>query len=324
MGLFDKIKKKAEELKDDLFDKDDDKKEEKFVDKDDDVDEDDVVDEDEDEDEDEEEQEDDNDDIDVVKMPIGWDKYTDEEILGRISIVALEYNQKGDDVSVLKKEGFDNEDHLMGFKTYFETSYAKKKGISIYDVMGISTRATQDMMMKNAEGMKGSGGIMEPVQGISCEEWAKANAAIASGKPADEAYKLIGVDAAKWDAVNNEWTTRMSNDTSFTIMQVYSKAFTASSTGNLGGLDQINDTNFPFEKWLEVQVAQDKLHAQGKDPQQILGSFGMTVTDWSNASAYWTQKMATDYEKYIKEDNRLRPIYEEKYKAGSVHDDIEF
>jgi hypothetical protein len=190
--------------------------------------------------------------------------------------------------------------------------------------MGISTRATQDMMMKNAEGMKGSGGIMEPVQGISCEEWAKANAAIASGKPQEEAFKLIGVDAAKWDIVNNEWTTRMSNDTSFTIMQVYSKAFTASSTGNLGGMDQINETNFPFEKWLEVGVAQDKLHAGGKDPQQILASFGLSVVDWSNASAFWSQKMASDYEKYIQEDNRLRPIYEEKYKTGSIHDDIEF
>jgi hypothetical protein len=331
MGLFDKIKKKAEELKDDLFDKDDDKKEEKFVDKDDDVDEVEVVDEEDEDDEDEEnevgedeEDDDDSDDLDVVKMPIGWDKYSDEEVLGRISVVALEYSQKGNDQNYLKKEGFDNEDHLMAFKTSFETGFAKKRGLSIYDVMGISQQAMQSQMLKNAEGMKGSGGIMEPVQGISCEEWAKANAAIASGKAQEEAFKLIGVDAAKWDVVNTEWTTRMSNDTSFTIMQVYSKAFTASSSGNLGGVSQINDTNFPYEKWLEVQIAQDKLHAQGKDPQQILGSFGMTVVDWSNASAFWTQKMATDYEKYIKEDNRLRPVFEEKYKAGSVHDDIEF
>ena len=324
MGLFDKMKNKAQELKDNIkeeyFDDDEEKKEElKEEDSVEEIEE--VQNEDEEDIDDDEEEED---DTNVTKMPVGWDQYSEEEILGKIAVVALEYSQRGDDVNYLKEEGFENEDHLMGFKTHFETSLAEKRGISLYDIMGLSQQAMQKQMLKNADGMKDEGGVMEPVEGISCEDWAKASAALASGKSQDEAIAMIGVDLAKWDIVNNEWTTRMSNDQTFTITQVYSNAFTASATGNLGGAGDFNEENFPYEKWLEIGVAQDKLTSQGKDPQQVLASIGLTVTDWSTGSAYWAQKMATDYEKYIKEDNRLRPIYEEKYKAGSVHDDIEF
>lgn len=320
MGLFDKMKKKAkelkEEIKDEFFDDDDDEKDEVEEEMEDDVD--DIDDETEDDDDDM------DDDVDVTKMPTGWDSYSEEEVLGKISVVALEYSQRGEDEAYLQEMGFDNEDHLMGFKTHFETQLAEKRGISLYDVMAISQKAMVDEQLKSGAEQTGEGGLMEPVEGITCEDWAKASAALASGKTQEEAIALIGVDAAKWDIVNNEWMTRMSNDQTMVISQVYSKAFGASATGNMGGAGSFNEESFPYEKYLEVMVAQDKLTSQGKDPQQILGSFGLTVTDWSNAGAYWAQQMATDYEKYIKIDNELRPQFEEKYKAGSVHDDIEF
>ena len=319
MGLFDKMKNKAKELKDNIKDEFTDDDEEKDENEE-------ICEEDDDTEEmtDINDDDDDDDDTDVTVMPTGWQQYSDEEVLGKISVVALEYSQRGEDENYLREEGLQNEDHLMGFKTHFENEFAEKRGISLYDVMGIATQATQKMMLQNAEGMKDEGGIMEPVEGINCEEWAKANAAIASGTSQDEAIKMIGVDLAKWDIVNNEWTTRMSNDTSFTISQVYGNAFSASATGNLGGIADINEENFPYEKWVEVRVAQDKITSQGKDAQQVLASFGLTVTDWSNVSAFWSQKTTTDVEKYYKEDVRLTAIYEEKYKAGSVHDDIEF
>jgi len=330
MGLFDKMKKKAKELKDDIKDQFDGDEEEEKEEKEEVIAEEEVknevVDEDEDYDEDidDDDDDDDDDDVDVSKMPSGWEKYSEEEILGKISVVALEYSQRGDDESYLKEVGFDNEDHLMGFKTHFETQLCEKRGISIYDLMAISQKAMVDEQLKSGAAQTGEGGLMEPVEGISCEDWAKASAALASGKTQEEAIALIGVDLAKWDIVNNEWTTRMSNDHTMVISQVYSKAFTGSATGNMGGAGDFNEEKFPYELWLEIGVAQDKLTSQGKDPQQVLASFGLTVTDWSTGSSYWMQQMATDYEKYIKIDNELRPVYEEKYKAGSVHDDIEF
>ncbi|NJO87654.1 MAG: hypothetical protein HC831_00845 [Chloroflexia bacterium] len=61
-------------------------------------------------------------------MPKGWENLSDDEILGKLGPVALEYNQQGEDVSYLKKQGFENEDHLMGFTTYFQKYGCRKTG----------------------------------------------------------------------------------------------------------------------------------------------------------------------------------------------------
>jgi len=267
---------------------------------------------------------DEDDDFDVTQTPKGWENLSDDEILGKLSLVALGYSQSNDGEKYLKEQGFESEDHLMGYRDYFQNMLAEKRGISMYELIGQTTQATQQQMMNTAQTMKGTGGIMEPVEGVTCEEWAKVNAMIVSGIPLEDAIKEIGADLAKWDRVKNEWQTRMSNDTSFTISMVYANAFNASATGNLGKTSDISEESFPFEKWIEVSVAQEKLNAIGKDPQEILASFGLTVVDWSNASSFWSLKFSQNVEKYYKEDIRLRKIYEEKYKSGSVHDDIEF
>ncbi len=47
-----------------------------------------------------------------------------------------------------------------------------------------------------------------------------------------------------------------------------------------------------FEKFVEVMTAQGCWAQQGKDANQMLKKvFNMTAVDWSNASAYWSQKM---------------------------------
>lgn len=263
-------------------------------------------------------------DFDETQIPEAWEEMTDDEILAKLSAVLLKYQQSGEDEEYLKQEGFVSEDHLMAFQDYFRAQYREKTGKSTLDALGMETIAVQEQTIKAAEKMKGEGGLLEPVEGISCEEWAKVSAGIASGKSLDDLLKIAGMDNAKWDRINGEWQTRMANDTTFVIAQVYGNAFNASATGNLGSKNDINEENFPFEKYVEISVAQDKLTAQGKDPQEVLGLFGLTVTDWSNASAFWSNKMNQNMEHYHQEYTRLQKIYEEKYKTGSVHDDIEF
>ena len=82
----------------------------------------------------------------------------------------------------------------------------------------------------------------------------------------------------------------------------------------------MNPYLMPFILNLGVNTGLDSNILEILITQSLRMSNGMAFTSLMVNS----QKMATDYEKYIKEDNRLRPIYEEKYKAGSVHDDIEF
>jgi hypothetical protein len=183
------------------------------------------------------------DNTDYTIMPKGWEGLSDEDVLGKISVVGLEYYNRGDDENYLIEQGFMNERHLGKFKEYFEMKTAEKLGISLIDLVGYSSNATQQYMLKEAQKKTGSGGALEPVEGITCENWAMVNAKIASGSSTDDAIKLIGCDLAKWDRVNNEWLARMSNDLTFSISQVYAKAFTSSSTGNMGGASDLNEQN---------------------------------------------------------------------------------
>lgn len=167
--------------------------------------------------------------------------------------------------------------------------------------------------------------VLEPVEGISVETWAKAQAKMASGGSLQDAYDICGVDAAKWDRVSAEWLARMSNDTEFKIMPIYSAAFTTGSSGNLGAGTDTNDNTMSFEKFVESMAAQDVLGRQGRDAQSVLADFGMTVTDYSNLSSHWFGKMASDMNLATKFAS-LQDEYTKKYEsmAGDSHSDLDF
>jgi hypothetical protein len=168
--------------------------------------------------------------------------------------------------------------------------------------------------------------LLDPVEGITLDQWAGVNAQLASGTSAEEAIKTIGVDMPKWDRVNNEWLTRMRNDTSFVISQKYAAAFNTTATGNLGSGSQVSADSYPFEKYIEVMVAQDVLGKQGRDAQDVLKDFGLTVADYSNISSYWSGKMMTDFSLAMKM-SQLDAEYRRKYESmapGDAHSDINF
>jgi len=168
--------------------------------------------------------------------------------------------------------------------------------------------------------------ILDPVEGITLEQWAEVNAKLASGTPAEEAIKSIAADMPKWDRVNNEWLTRMRNDTTFTISNKYAAAFNKGASGNLGSGSQVSADSFPFEKYIEVMVAQDVLGNQGRDAQDVLKDFGLTVADYSNISSYWSGKMMSDFSLAAKMA-QLDAEFRKKYQSmapGSAHSDIEF
>jgi hypothetical protein len=168
--------------------------------------------------------------------------------------------------------------------------------------------------------------ILEPFEGVSLEQWAAANAKLASGGKNEDVIKELGVDMPKWDRVNNEWLTRMKNDTSFVISTKYAAAFNTTATGNLGSGSAISADSFPFEKYVECMVAQDILGKQGRDAQDVLKDFGLTVADYSNIASYWSGKMMSDYTVAMK-FSQLDAEYRKKYSemtGGNAHSDLEF
>lgn len=168
--------------------------------------------------------------------------------------------------------------------------------------------------------------ILDPVEGITLEQWADVNAKVASGATTDEAIKAIAVDMPKWDRVNNEWLTRMKNDTTFTISKRYAAAFNTTATGNLGAGSQVSADSYPFEKYIECMVAQDVLGKMGRDAQDVLKDFGLTVADYSNIASYWSGKMMSDFSLGAKM-MQLDAEYRKKYSSmtpGDTNKDIQF
>jgi|WetSurMetagenome_2_1015567.scaffolds.fasta_scaffold15593_6 hypothetical protein len=170
--------------------------------------------------------------------------------------------------------------------------------------------------------------LLDPVEGVTIEQWAGVNANLVAGTSTEEAIKAIGVDAPKWDRVNNEWLTRMRNDTTFTISKIYGAAFTAAPTpaAASSGTTSVSPESYPFEKWIEAMVAQDVLGKQGRDAQDILKDFGLTVGDYSKISGYWNGKMMTDFS-YAMKMQTLMNEYQAKYESmgpGNTHTDIDF
>ncbi len=176
--------------------------------------------------------------------------------------------------------------------------------------------------------VNGGKDVLEPVEGISFEDWAKANAGLASGKQVEEIIKLIGVDRPRWDRANEEWLARMKNDKTFTLSMKYASIFNNAAAGNLPHKKDFNDGTYPIEKYVEVIVAMDYLGKQGRDAQDVLKDFGLTVADYSNLSSYYTKKIflspmgtGMKFQNLIME---YRAKYEKIIKEDGTHDDIEY
>ncbi|MBN8584103.1 MAG: hypothetical protein J0M37_03345 [Ignavibacteria bacterium] len=176
--------------------------------------------------------------------------------------------------------------------------------------------------------INGGKDVLAPVEGISFEDWAKANAGIASGKSVDETAKLLGVDRPRWDRANEEWLSRMKNDKTFTLSMKYASIFNNNAAGNLPQKKDFNDQTYPIEKYAEVMVAMDYLGRQGRDAQDVLKDFGLTVADYSNLSSYYTKKifmspmgLGMKFQNLMME---YRAKYEKIIQDDGTHDDIKF
>ena len=82
-------------------------------------------------------------------------------------------------------------------------------------------------------------------------------------------------------------------------------------------LQPVLDLYKSFDRFVEIMTAQSCWAQQGKDANVMLKKvFNMTAVDWSNASAYWSQKMSTDIKLMTEQFPVLQDKYTKKYMAG--------
>lgn len=214
---------------------------------------------------------------DVFPMPPGWDRLPVEEWFARIEHLRQQLTRTTDPGGVLlREEGFTSGHHFEAFRRWSQT-----------------IRTTN----------------LEPVAGVSCEQWAQIAAALVHGAQIDLVLASCGVDRPTWRVVDAEWHARMRSDRTRTIASIYGAAIDGKPA----------PTPVPFERYCEVEVALACACEQGEDAAQVLQTFAITGVEWSEVSMFWRTKMAQDALAY----DQLRTEYHAKYRARYSSSDMD-
>jgi len=249
-----------------------------------------------------------------VPYPHGWESLGELEIADKLDKFFKKLNKADDDedkeLAVLTKFGFKNIEHYELFRKAVIQERADKEGVSTTQALLNQDKERTAAAVDAA--VASDREDLQPVDGVSIELWAKAVAYSAnSGGDQAGTLEIMGKDQAGFDKVCHEWNTRMANDTTYTIMQIYGAAFTAASTA---GKPEITEESFPYKKYVKVSKALELLSEQGKDAQEILNMLAM----------FWSKKYNSDIEKYRPLAKKYEKKYEKKYAAGDSSSDIEF
>lgn len=252
---------------------------------------------------------------------------------------ALEAATANDDddeyAAALADHGFRNRNHWKRVQATFLNHYGKDPEFTNAAVRARQEGARESMRKAVKPG------ALDPIEGVSLQVYASIAAQQLSVQgPAF--VKLLAkhkLDEAKFARVAEAWQARMSDQSdpmaSMAIATEYGKAFAGAGVGQYGasaaqasGSMGIDDKvagksakggggSMTFEKYVEVMTAQTCWAQQGKDANVMLKKvFGLTAVDWSNASAYWAQRMSADVELVRDKFPVLQEKFTRKYMAG--------
>jgi len=273
----------------------------------------------------------------VHPLPSGFDGLSAEDWFFRLETIRdrmmyidnetlpAMFDEDGDELDpeeilLITEYGFLDGGHYEDFRNYSAAKFAAQTGESPTDCeFRLSGIARERVMAEKAKGMSSAGGALEPVEGVSVEQWAGIQAALAGGQALGTLLGQVGIDQARWERVSAEWMQRMQTDTTCTISVVYSNAFAgggqfgaqgahAASQG-VGG--DLSSEPIAFERYVEIMEAQGAAADRGEDASACLASFGISAMDWSNIGMFWSKKIQQEATKY----HVLYSQYSAKYSA---------
>jgi hypothetical protein len=248
-------------------------------------------------------------------------------------VIEFEALLKEGDVEKIKAAGFENADHLkyaleIGKGNIVE-GFAEAQA-----VLDETNAKLKKEMNKNIDAAK-KGGLLDPIKGISLEDWAAANVKISQAMPLADVLKVLGVEKPVWDDVSAQWMSRMAQDTTFAISKVYGDAFTnpnigkfaktgaASTSAGSGAVEKVKND---FDLYVKIMCHQSMGSIQGLDANAVLKQYGLTAADWGMVSGHWAPQMTTNLDIAMRMSSLM-----EKYNAefasaapAKAGDDISF
>jgi hypothetical protein len=242
----------------------------------------------------------------------------------------------------MRKYGIRDHEHWQTVKSSVYTALVRKHGsedVVNQNMLNHRMGMTQKLM-NQATSKAAASGELNPVEGISLEQWAAMNAAIAQGVSLDDMLKGQGVDKARWDRASAEWNARMSRDTTFVIAQVYGNAFQNASKGKyaahakeanaarMANRDLGMQPPMSLEEYWTILYEQSYGAKQGKDPTEVLKSCGLSVVDWCDLSAFMGYHITRTYmlnqKQYQDTMKAVEAKFAAKYPGVKADVDIQF
>jgi hypothetical protein len=281
----------------------------------------------------------------VYPMPQGWDGLSIEDWFYQLESVRdrLVHADEEDfqpiyddhrnpldpeEVLLIRVYGFRDGGHWEAFRAWGVTSWASSVRQNPTDLeFRMSGIARERIMREKAGAMTGQdaggGGGLDPVEGVTLEQWAHVQAALAGGGNIDQLIAQATMDRPKWDRVSAVWMQRMSTDTSFTITTAYGNAFAGAAQGQYGAQaaqaaavgvgGNLGAEPIPLERFVEIQEAMAAGHRRGHDPNAVLAHFGLSAVDWSNAGMFWSKRMQQEASTYYELFTHYSDLYRAKY-----------
>ncbi len=241
----------------------------------------------------------------------------------------------GDREQAIAEQGFRSVQHWEQMSQYVQAKWSElgvdedgDKTVRIRDdfTNGMMQARQGQMQTQIQQNEDANPELLEPVEGITVDQWAEAAAGMtklppdASPDDVNQYLMGFGMDRARWDRVSAEWTTRMSQDSTMVITNKYSAAFTSAAgvaTEAQGGSEPCT-----WEQFVEVMVAQEAWSSSGMDVNaQLKAVFDLDAATYGAWSGYWSPKMSTDIALMGQYDS-LRDKYLQKYAGADLDADL--
>lgn len=179
--------------------------------------------------------------------------------------------------------------------------------------------------------------MLQPVHGISLEDYAAASSKMASGMNENEVSKALGVERPQWDEANQMWQQRMQQDTQMTVVGLFGQYFaTAENHPKFQNLSEdssspINQENLARIKedpefYFELTGAMQAAYNQGMDGAQWLReTHGLSIGEFQTVAMKWASSpIYAAMIPFIEQKTKEYGAKFAKESGGNIADDVTF
>lgn len=188
--------------------------------------------------------------------------------------------------------------------------------------------------------------LLEPIHGVSLYDYAAVSAKMSAGLDTNDICKALGIEPAVFEEASAIWITRMQEDNTFEVTQLFGKYFSEAdlhpklrslkvkiSSEGVENLEKLKTDRYFYE---ELCGARQAAYAYGLDGAQwILDNFGINLGDFQSVAMQWMEiqnkeMQQSNYEgvqHYTDYQQKMQNEYAQKFAAqqgGNIADDIQF